>query len=238
MVAVLGYHNIPRWRWHCHRIEGRRILVDCGVFQGFKQLRLRNWDRPPVDPATIDAVILTHAHLDHSGYLPLLCRSGFKGPIICTGATRDLSAILLPDSGHLQERDAELANRHGFSKHKPALPLYTEAEARHCLAQFRPTDFGTPIALRRLIPSAPGRLPDWAQEPSPRALLAALLAGGWDDESEGDKAKLAELAGQPYDQAVGILASYVGELDRPLRKIGSTWRVASAKGQSAAIRIG
>jgi metallo-beta-lactamase family protein len=115
---------------------GRRILVDCGLFQGLKQLRLRNWERFPVDPASIDAVVLTHAHLDHSGYLPLLVRNGFKGPVYCTSATRDLCSILLPDSGHLQERDAEYANRHGFSKHKPALPLYTEAEARVSLDQF------------------------------------------------------------------------------------------------------
>ncbi len=115
---------------------GRKILVDCGLFQGLKQLRLRNWDRFPVDPAGIDAVILTHAHLDHSGYLPLLIKKGFTGPVYCTGATRDLCEILLPDSGFLQERDAEFANRHGFSKHKPALPLYTLEEARSSLERF------------------------------------------------------------------------------------------------------
>lgn len=120
---------------------GRRILVDCGLFQGLKALRLLNWDRFPVDPASIDAVVLTHAHLDHSGYLPLLVRNGFKGPVHCTPATRDLCAILLPDSGHLQERDAEYANRHGFSKHKPALPLYTEAEAVASLKRFIPKEF-------------------------------------------------------------------------------------------------
>lgn len=122
---------------------GRKVLVDCGLFQGLKQLRLRNWGRFPVDPASIDAVVLTHAHLDHSGYLPLLIRNGFKGPVYCTPATRDLCAILLPDSGYLQERDAEYANRHGFSKHKPALPLYTEDEARDSLAQFVTKEFET-----------------------------------------------------------------------------------------------
>jgi metallo-beta-lactamase family protein len=127
--------------------DGRRILVDCGLFQGFKQLRLRNWDRLPVEPASIHAVVRTHAHLDHSGYLPLLCRRGFKGPVICTAATRDLCAILLPDSGHLQERDAEFANRHGFSKHRPALPLYTEAEARACLGRLTSRDFGVSSVL-------------------------------------------------------------------------------------------
>lgn len=122
-------------------VSGRRVLVDCGLFQGLKELRLRNWNRLPVAPDRIDAVILTHAHLDHSGYLPLLVRNGFNGPVYCTSATKDLCAILLPDSGYLQERDAEYANRRGFSKHKPALPLYTEAEAVASLKRFAPRRF-------------------------------------------------------------------------------------------------
>lgn len=126
---------------------GRRILVDCGLFQGLKQLRLRNWDTFPIEPARINAVILTHAHLDHAGYLPLLARNGFTGPVYCTKATEELSGILLPDSGFLQERDAEYANRHGFSKHKPALPLYTETDARACLSLFRAQKFDTPFEI-------------------------------------------------------------------------------------------
>jgi metallo-beta-lactamase family protein len=125
----------------------QRILIDCGLFQGFKQLRLRNWSPLPVDPKSIDAVVLTHAHLDHSGYLPLLIRHGFAGPVICTEATRDLSAILLPDSGHLQEKDAEFANRHGFSKHRPALPLYTQKDAKAALESFEPIDFNEKRSL-------------------------------------------------------------------------------------------
>ncbi|MBI3505484.1 MAG: MBL fold metallo-hydrolase [Proteobacteria bacterium] len=121
---------------------GRRVLVDCGLFQGLKALRLLNWGRFPVDPAAIDAVVLTHAHLDHSGYLPLLVRNGFRGSVHCTAGTRDLCAILLPDSGFLQEREAEYANRHGFSKHKPALPLYTAAEAIASLDRFEPQRVG------------------------------------------------------------------------------------------------
>ncbi len=120
------------------------VLVDCGLFQGFKNLRLRNWAPFPVDCAGLGAVILTHAHLDHSGYLPLLVRNGFRGAILCTAATRDLCAILLPDSGYLQEREAERANRYGYTKHKPALPLYTERDAENCLRYFRPVSFDDP----------------------------------------------------------------------------------------------
>ncbi|MGM9425225.1 MBL fold metallo-hydrolase RNA specificity domain-containing protein [Hydrogenophaga sp. MI9] len=113
--------------------EGQSLLVDCGLFQGFKQLRLRNRDPLPVLPNHIGAVLLTHAHLDHSGYLPLLAKEGFHGKVWSTAATRDLAQILLPDSGHIQEEDANFANRKGFSKHAPALPLYTEEDALRCL---------------------------------------------------------------------------------------------------------
>jgi metallo-beta-lactamase family protein len=110
-----------------------RILVDCGLFQGYKPLRLRNWAEFPVDPASIDAVVLTHAHLDHSGYLPRLIRSGFRGRVWCTEATRSLCGILLPDSGRLLEEEAGYANRKGTSKHHPAEPLYSEVDARASL---------------------------------------------------------------------------------------------------------
>ena len=124
-----------------------RLLVDCGLFQGFKALRLRNWAAFPVAPGGISAILLTHAHLDHSGYLPLVVRNGFRGPVFCTVATRDLCGILLPDSGHLQEQDADYANRHKFSKHHPALPLYTEDDARHALASLKPVAFGASLDL-------------------------------------------------------------------------------------------
>ncbi|MEK9777121.1 MAG: MBL fold metallo-hydrolase [Quisquiliibacterium sp.] len=119
----------------------RRILLDCGLFQGYKQLRLRNWARFPVPPRRIDAVVLSHAHLDHSGYLPALVRDGFRGPIYATPATRELCEILLRDSGHLQEEEAAFANRHKFSRHEVAKPLYTVADAERAIKQFREVDF-------------------------------------------------------------------------------------------------
>jgi len=123
------------------QIDGSKLLVDCGLFQGGRDLRERNWSRLPIPPATVDAVILTHAHLDHSGYVPRLVRDGFRGPIFCTPATADLCEILLLDSAHLMERDAEFANRHGYSRHKPASPLYTVADAEIALQHLRRVPF-------------------------------------------------------------------------------------------------
>jgi metallo-beta-lactamase family protein len=127
--------------------EQVNVLVDCGLFQGYKELRLRNWARLPIDPTTIDYVLLTHAHIDHSGYIPLLVKNGFCGKIICTEATRELCQILLPDSGHLHEEDARYANRKGYSKHHPALPLYTQAEAEASLSYFQTIPFDKPFKM-------------------------------------------------------------------------------------------
>ena len=133
------------------------LLVDCGLFQGFKLLRLRNRSPLPTAPAQIGAVLLTHAHLDHSGYLPLLVKEGFAGRVYATSGTRDLCRLLLPDSGHIQEEDAAFANRHGFSKHAPALPLYTRQEALDSLPRLKAVDFG-----KRFEP-----LPGWTATFSP-----------------------------------------------------------------------
>jgi metallo-beta-lactamase family protein len=127
--------------------SGKRILVDCGLFQGLKQLRLRNWAKLPIEPKSVDAVVLTHAHIDHSGYLPLFVKNGFSGPVYCSQGTRELCEILLPDSAHLQEEEAEYANRRGFSKHKPALPLYTQEDADRALDLLRPVKFHEPLDL-------------------------------------------------------------------------------------------
>lgn len=132
---------------HLLEHDGRRILVDCGLFQGLKNLRELNWAQLPVDPASIDAVVLTHAHLDHSGYLPSLVRDGFRGPIVCTAATRDVAELILKDSGHLQEKDAEYANRKGFSRHSPALPLYGVRDAERAMTFFSPVATHTPVDL-------------------------------------------------------------------------------------------
>ncbi len=121
--------------------NGRRLLVDCGLFQGLKQLRLHNWSPLPVPAGSIDAVVLTHAHINHSGFLPRLVEMGFKGPVYATQATADLCRLLLPDAGKLQMEEAEFANLQGYSKHSPALPLYTECAAQRALEHLRVQDF-------------------------------------------------------------------------------------------------
>ena len=126
---------------------GGRVLVDCGLYQGLKELRQRNWERFPVAPGSIDAVVLTHAHVDHCGYLPALVRDGFQGPVWCSPRTAELAGIVLPDSGHLHEEEAAWANKRGYSKHSPALPLYTEADAIRSLDSLTPVPFGRAVDL-------------------------------------------------------------------------------------------
>ena len=126
---------------------GQRILVDCGLFQGYKQLRERNWAEFPVAPASIDTVLLTHAHLDHSGYLPALVKQGFRGRILCTEGTRELSRLLLPDSGHLLEEEARYSKKKGYSRHAEPRPLYTEEDAEACLSRFEGRPFLEPQIL-------------------------------------------------------------------------------------------
>ncbi len=127
-----------------HLIEfgNQRILLDCGLFQGFKTLRERNWNAFPVPPGEIDAIVLSHAHLDHSGYLPVLCRDGFRGTIYCTAPTRDLAEIMLLDSAHLLHEEADFANRHGYSKHTPARALYDVNDVRRCMKRMQTVDWG------------------------------------------------------------------------------------------------
>jgi metallo-beta-lactamase family protein len=135
---------------HLLEVDGRHVLVDCGLFQGLKELRARNWAAFPLDPRRVDAVVLTHAHLDHCGYLPRLVAGGFRGRIFCTPGTMDLCSLILPDSAHIQEEDARHANHRGYSKHDPALPLYTELDAARALTQLQP------VGYDRSVPVVPG----------------------------------------------------------------------------------
>ena len=146
-LTFLGAARTVTGSKHLLEVDGQRILFDCGLFQGLKELRLRNWAPLPVPPDTIDAVVLTHAHIDHCGWLPRLVAQGFKGPVYCTGGTADLCKLVLPDAAHLQEEDAKFANKRGFCKHHPALPLYTEEDAAEALSRFRTSPFSKKIEV-------------------------------------------------------------------------------------------
>jgi metallo-beta-lactamase family protein len=128
---------------------GEQVLIDCGLFQGLKELRLKNWAPVPIDLARLRAVILTHAHIDHSGYLPRIVSKGYKGPVFATPATCDLLGVMLPDAAHLQEEEARYANRKGYSKHAPALPLYTVEDANRSLRLLRPTRVGEAVEVAK-----------------------------------------------------------------------------------------
>ncbi len=146
-IQFLGATQTVTGSKYLVQTEKMKVLVDCGLFQGYKELRLRNWAPLPIKAQEINYVLLTHAHIDHSGYIPLLIKNGFRGKIICTEATYDLCKILLPDSGYLQEEEAAYANRKGFSKHNPALPLYTREDAEVSLNYFQPIDFNNPFKI-------------------------------------------------------------------------------------------
>ncbi|MEN3334695.1 MAG: metallo-beta-lactamase family protein [Blastocatellia bacterium] len=132
-------------------VGGNRAIIDCGLFQGFKELRRRNWESLPIKPASLSWALLTHAHIDHTGYLPRLVKDGFTGPVFATKGTADLLKIMLPDSGRIQEEDAEYANRKNYSKHQPALPLYTEADAYRALKQVHPVSYEEEVHLSKFI---------------------------------------------------------------------------------------
>ncbi len=150
MTARLSFHgaagNVTGSRFLL-AYDGKKYLIDCGLFQGIKSLRLKNWEPFPVSPAEIESVFLTHAHIDHTGYLPRFCKQGFSGSILCTQATAGLSRLMLRDSAHLQEEDARWANKKGFSKHKPAQPLYTAEDAEKALKHFTPHYYGQDIDI-------------------------------------------------------------------------------------------
>ncbi|MEW6279149.1 MAG: MBL fold metallo-hydrolase [Candidatus Eremiobacterota bacterium] len=138
--TVTGSKYLITWK-------GRRILLDCGLFQGAKEIRQRNWEELPVDPASVEAMVMTHAHIDHSGYLPRFCRDGFKGKVHATHGTCELCSLLLPDSAHLQEEQAYYVNKERVTRHKPALPLYTVVDAQSCLRRFAGHDYHDPFEV-------------------------------------------------------------------------------------------
>ena len=186
-LQFLGANATVTGSRHLLDAGSARILVDCGLFQGYKPLRLRNWAEFPVDPASIDAVVLTHAHLDHSGYVPRLIRSGFRGRIWCTEATGTLCGILLPDSGRLLEEEAGYANRRGSSKHHPAEPLYSEADARASLTHLQG------VAFEQAFEPVPGVRASFRMQGHILGAAAATL------EFEGTRITFSGDLGRPAD---------------------------------------
>jgi metallo-beta-lactamase family protein len=146
-ITFLGAARTVTGSKHLLEVDGRRILVDCGQFQGRKDLRELNWAPFPFEPASLEAVVLTHAHIDHCGMLPRLVAGGYTGRIFCTPGTLDLCRVVLPDAGRLQEEDARQANKHGYTRHTPAVPLFTEADAYRTIAQLQPIGYERPIEV-------------------------------------------------------------------------------------------
>ncbi|WKN29678.1 MBL fold metallo-hydrolase [Porifericola rhodea] len=147
-IQFLGAAQSVTGSKHLLHFDHFQVLMDCGLFQGLKKLRLRNWDPFPMNVSEVEALVLSHAHIDHIGYLPKLVKEGFKGPVYCTSATADLAKILLLDSAKLQEEEAEWAKKKGYSKHNPPKPLYTTEEAENAFALFQPYEFDEDIYLR------------------------------------------------------------------------------------------
>ena len=146
-ITFLGAARTVTGSKHLLETGGHRVLIDCGLFQGLKELRERNWQPLPVRASSIDAVVLTHAHLDHCGFLPRLVAQGFGGRIFCTPATAALTKIVLADAGKIQEEDAERANRKGYTRHAPALPLFTSADAARATLQLQPVGYNRPMPV-------------------------------------------------------------------------------------------
>ena len=220
--------------------EGQRLLIDCGLFQGYKQLRLRNWNPLPVDPKTIGAMVLTHAHLDHCGYLPLMYAVGYRGKVHATAATCDLCGIILPDSGHIQEEDAAFMNRHRLSRHEPALPLYDRHQAIQSLGLLKRACLG--------IPYSP--MPGW----SVRLSSAGHILGGSSVlvEVAGRRILFSGDLGRPDDMLMpppdtppqadtGLIESTYGNREHPqedlLTELGDALKKVAGRGGVAVVPV-
>ena len=216
------------------------VLVDCGLFQGYKQLRLRNRTPLPIAPGQIGAVLLTHAHLDHSGYLPLLAKEGFSGHVYVTSGTRDLCRILLPDSGHIQEEDAAFANRHGFSGHSPATPLYTRQDALDCLPLLKAVPFGQPFSP---VPGWRGTFSSAGHILGASSLL--LEVAGRRILFSGDLGRPDDLIMNPPDNAPGadtvLIESTYGDRTHPtedvLAELGPPLKKLAKRGGVAVVPV-
>lgn len=239
-ITFLGAAGTVTGSKYLVRHGDRSLLVDCGLFQGYKQLRLRNWTPLPLAPNQVDAVLLTHAHLDHSGYLPLLAKEGYRGPIYASAGTRDLCRVLLPDSGHIQEEDAAFANRHGFSKHSPALPLYTRQDALDCLPMIKAVKHGTtfqPIAQWRVTFTPAGHILGASSILLEVAGRRILFSG---DLGRPDDSLMSPPAPAPQADTVLIESTY-GDRTHPqenlLAELGPALQRLAARGGVAVVPV-
>ena len=239
-ITFLGGADTVTGSKYLVRHAEHALLIDCGLFQGYKQLRLRNWTPLPVAPSEVDAVLLTHAHLDHSGYLPVLFKEGFMGPVYATHGTQALCKILLPDSGHIQEEDAAFANRHALSKHTPALPLYTRQDAMDCLPSIKAVAWGKtfqPIDGWRVTFSAAGHILG--------ASSVLLEVAGRRILFSGDLGRPDDSVMNPPDDAPGadtvLVESTYGDRQHPpeniLAELGPALRRLASRGGVAVVPV-
>lgn len=239
-ITFLGGADTVTGSKYLVRHGDHSLLVDCGLFQGFKQLRLRNWAPLPVKPSEIDAVLLTHAHLDHSGYLPLLVKEGFTGPAYVSPGTQALCKILLPDSGRLQDEDAYFANRHGFSKHTPALALYTQQDALDCLPHLKSVPWGQtfqPIPDWRATLSEAGHILGASSLLLEVAGRRVLFSG---DIGRPDDSLMNPPAAAPAADTVLIESTYGDRTHPPqtlLSELGPTLQRLAARGGVAVVPV-